>query len=736
VSLRSRSRFGLFRACGRFCLAFAAAGLTLAGCSGLQKLDEVGAGGDISEAVRTSDLTARVPVPQGVAPSAKFAARERVFPAAPTQVARTQEDPSPDGKARPAAAESYNLSFENAQITAVAQVLLGDILKVGYAIDQRVQGTISLSSGRPVPADDILPLFESVLKLNGASLVREGAIYKIIPAGEATGAGSVRSARRDEPPEPGFGISVLPLRYTTAPMVQRAIESFATRPGAVRADETRNILLFQGSSTERASAIEAALALDVDTMKDQAVGIFPLHNVNADAIIGELQNLFPGGPQGAVRFQPIARLNAVLAVARTTAQISTVRSWIARLDHNDANVAMHVYHVRFANTRTIANLLRETMGASGATETAEPPTSQTAGLESLASTTGSGGAMRGPQPNAASPAESQPVADQRRPNAASGSVGRTSEAGAPPGKPLPLLANVRVSADAASNTLVIYANTAQYRVIERALLDLDRPPLQVAIHATVAEVTLNDNLQYGLQFFLHSEKGSVGYGDTAPLQALIPGFNAVLGKAVNPKIVIDALRQLTTVKVLSSPSLVVLDNQTATLQVGDQVPIVTRTAQGLDSATAPIVNNVEMRDTGVILRVTPRINAEGVVTLDVQQEVSEVATATSSTSTTQQTLTPTISQRRVKSSVAVPDGQTVLLGGLITSNQQKSKSGLPLPFDLRLMGTNSGTVASTELIIFIRPEIIRDALDAQLVAEELRSKMRQLTRDMVPERKP
>jgi general secretion pathway protein D len=205
------------------------------------------------------------------------------------------------------------------------------------------------------------------------------------------------------------------------------------------------------------------------------------------------------------------------------------------------------------------------------------------------------------------------------------------------------------------------------------------------------------------------------------LKRTIPGANLVLGANEDPRLVLNALRRLTDVNVLSSPALVVLDNQQALLQVGDEVPIATRSAVDVTVPTAPIVNNIEMRNTGVILKVTPRVNANGVVTLDVIQEISNVVKGEGTT------LTPTISQRRVQSSIAVASGQTVLLGGLISNRSEKGKSGIPILSEMKSFGdlfaTNSGSQERTELIIFIRPQIIRDGIDAQLVAEELRSKL-------------
>jgi general secretion pathway protein D len=258
--------------------------------------------------------------------------------------------------------------------------------------------------------------------------------------------------------------------------------------------------------------------------------------------------------------------------------------------------------------------------------------------------------------------------------------------------------------------------------------------LQVAIEATIAEVTLNNSLQYGVQYYLKNNVGSIGLStskaasgtpNTTPLVKTLPGFNLLLGSEADPKAILTALSGRTNVKVLSTPSLVVLDNQAATLQVGDQVPVSTTQATLISGGATdgfPVANNIDYRNTGVILRVLPRVAANGNVTLDVDQEISNVANAANSS-----TLTPTISQRRVRSSIAVSSGQTVLLAGLISDREQAGREGIPFLERITLLGdlfaTNTSTLNRTELIIFIKPQIIRDAVDAQAIAEEMRSKM-------------
>ena len=302
------------------------------------------------------------------------------------------------------------------------------------------------------------------------------------------------------------------------------------------------------------------------------------------------------------------------------------------------------------------------------------------------------------------------------------------------GGPGPILPNVRISPDVINNALLIYANQENYRLIERALQQIDRPQLQVAIDATIAEITLNDTLNYGVQFYLQSQnvglkpdQGSVlnTIDTVAAISRVVPGFNFLVGTETSPRVILDALRNITDVKILSTPSVVVIDNQFASLLVGDQIPITTRTAQSVDVPTAPVVNNIDYRNTGVILRVAPRINANGNVLLDVEQEISSVANTA-----TAKTLTPTVSQRKVRSSIGVANGQTVLLAGLISERDERGRQGIPgleqIPGLGELFSHNTGTRQRTELIIFIRPQIIRNGVDAYRVAQELRQKMRGL----------
>jgi len=298
-----------------------------------------------------------------------------------------------------------------------------------------------------------------------------------------------------------------------------------------------------------------------------------------------------------------------------------------------------------------------------------------------------------------------------------------------------------------NNKLLIYADQANYRTIEATLLQIDEPQLQVAIDATIAEVTLNNSLAYGVQSYLTSR--NVGLkpnintqATTAPttvvdpttgvasvagsvtnafINRAFPGFNFLIGSETQPSLILDALHAVTSVKVLSNPSLVVINNQFATLQVGDVVPVSTGSATVLTTNNT-VVNTIDYRNTGIILRVSPRVSANGNVRLDIEQEISDVPAASASS------LTPTVSERRVKSQISVANGQTVLLAGLISEQQNGSRNAIPvldqIPGLGDAFGHQSNSTQRTELIIFIRPQIIRDGSDAHIVAEELRSRLR------------
>ncbi len=723
-----------FARVGAAAICFVVAGAVLAACN----LTSLGTSGneppDANDQIRAADLQPRFPrSTETLDSSAKTSTHASVYYGTATEPPRVSGmEPTADGS-------GYELNFENTPITTVTKVILGDILGVGYSIDPRVQGIVTLASGRPIAKGDVLFALENALRSANAVLVRDQSGYRLLPAADAIGSGRADRATAGNSPEPGYGITIIPLQYVSVQTVSKLLDSFAMKPGAIRADPSRNLLVVQGSGAERRAAVDTVLDFDADWMRGQSVGIYPVKNTTPEPLITELEKILDSGEgglsQSMVKLQPMGRLNAILVVARKPELLRTVSTWISRLDSSEtASTGVKVYRVRYGDARQLARLLDE-MYVGGSQGSLDSATNQIAPGGGLTSTSSEGGATSmSPADRLTGGTASLATALQQQPGGTAqntaGSGANTLTGGALRGGAAgagPILPGVRITADVTNNALLIYANQESYRIIERTLNQLDRPQLQVAFDATIAEVTLNDNLNYGVQFFLQNNNnvnlGSIiNSASGAVLGQVLPGFNFLVGSQTTPNFILSALHAYTDVKVLSNPSLVVVDHGVATLQVGDQVPVTTGTATVL-SANNAVVNTINYQNTGIILRVVPRIHPNGTVSLDIEQEISEVSSSTAAGS-----LTPTISQRKVKSTLSVVDGQTVLLAGLISETQSVTRSGIPLVDQIPYLGDafaqNQKQIQRTELIVFIRPQIIRDSVDASVVAEELRSKIR------------
>jgi general secretion pathway protein D len=641
--------------------------------------------------------------------------------------------------------QGVEMNFDGAEIKTVAKTLLGDVLKLNVLVDPRVQGNVTLASAGAIPRKDVLSAFESVLRMSNAAIVREGNLVKIVPLAEAGSNAAVSTGAG----QPGFGVSIVPLRYVSASTVAKTAEGFLSRPGAMRVIPSRNLVLIQGTTAERQSALDLIATFDVEWLRNQSVGVYPLKSTSPETMIGELERIFEssdgGVGQGVVRFQPISRMNAVMAVTRNPKLLTEMTQWVQRLDRSDTTgTTLRTYRLKHGSAPKVAKILNDIFAGSRAGATGDTPTNQLApGTEAAKSrldsldqgkttTAGkSGGAQtassRGNSTQISAAFEA--FSDRKGDEDESGGATTTG------GNGRAVFQNVRITADTTNNAIVVYSNQEDYRVIERALRDVDRPRMQVAIDATVAEITLTDDLRFGVQYFLTSkdvgagkDKGSIGLlnaaqstAQSALLQRVTPGLNFLIGSEALPRVILNALSSVTDVKVLSSPSIVAMDNQPALLQVGDEVPITTSTATLLTNSSTPVVNTIEMRNTGVILKVLPRINSNGSIHLEIDQEISNVVNPD------QQTLTPTIAQRRVHSAVAVVSGQTVLLAGLISEREQQSKSGIPGLRDIKflgdLLGNTTGTKQRSEIIIFIRTRLMRNSIDASSVTEEFREKL-------------
>jgi general secretion pathway protein D len=626
------------------------------------------------------------------------------------------------------------LNFVDADLREVVRSVIGDLLGLNYFIDPKVEGMVTVQTSRPLSRDSLLPALESILRANGAALVKEGALYKVVPWEEAARrappltAGARRAAR-----EAGFGIQIVPLEFISAAEMEKILESFAPEGSILKADAARNLLILAGTHEERSALLEAVDLFDVDWLKGMSFALLPLEFAGAEELVRDLEVVFGADGEsplaGLVRFVPVARLNAVLVISAQPDYLEQAQQWVDRLDESvDGTVQrVYVYYVQNGRAADLAAVLTEIFGGAPA----PPEEARLApGLEPVElyapGARAKGAAMAGgvptrarraqPQPEKAPPAEAAP------PPAVPGRAAEEGIALAPE-------TEIRIIADEVNNALVIMAAPREYRMVEEAIRKLDILPLQVLIEATILEVTLRDELEYGLQWFFRSGESEVRLTSAAgefPSISGLAGFSYFLSASAGDiQVFLNALQEITDVNVISSPSLMVLDNQTARIQVGDQVPFPTRSAVTVIDPEAPIVNEVELIDTGVILNVTPRVNAGGLVIMEIEQQVSDPIPTESSGIDA-----PTIQQRQIASSVAIQSGETVTLGGLIRDFRTRTSSGIPglskIPILGALFGTRSRDTRRTELLVLITPRVVSTLEEAREVTDELRRRLRAL----------
>ncbi|HUD52835.1 type II secretion system secretin GspD [Parvibaculum sp.] len=600
------------------------------------------------------------------------------------------------------------LNFVNADVKDVAKAILGDFLKLNYAVGANVQGTVTIETSRPLGRNAVLPVLEQALRLNGMALVKTNDIYKIVPAADAPReAGISRANGRRGTTQAGYGVEIVPLRYIGAAEMQRLLEPLAPAQGSLHSDPVRNVLIIEGTQQERSAMLDNIALFDVDWLSGMSFALYTPRYTDAQGLAKELGEVLGGRNSplsGLVKLVPIDRLNAVLAISPQARYLEQLQRWVDRLDRPGQSMdrRIFVYHVQNGRATDVAGVLLKVVNGGDAWKAAGR---QTAGGER---STFAGGAI----PPGGIPGE----ADAQDADLDFGGGAGISASG---------LENVSITADEPNNALVILATPKEYGVVEAALRQLDTVPMQVMLEASIAEVTLTDQLKYGVQYFFqfgNSHEIRLSNNKTAAISASYPGFSYTFSSGDDIKVILDALSAVTHVDVVSSPRVLVLNNQTATLQVGDQVPIATSTSQSTSSSDAPIVSSIQYHDTGVILKVTPRVNQGGMVMLDISQEVSDVITTDSSTIDS-----PTIQQRKINSTVAVQDNETIALGGLMKNSRTRGKTGIPLLKDIPVVGnlfrSTEDTSGKTELMVLITPHVVDNLQRARTVTEELRLKL-------------
>ena len=633
--------------------------------------------------------------------------------------------------------DGVTINLVNVPAPQAAKTILGDILAVKYTVDPGIEGKITIQTPKPVARSGVIDLFQAALRSNNAAIVNNKGIYRIVAAGQ-TAVGS--SFRTDDAPDTemiGSGLQVVQLKYVSASEIRRVLETIAPKDGIVRVNDARNLITLSGNRQDIAAMMDAIALFDIDTMKGMSFAIVPVKTSQPDAIAGELKTVFAAereGPMtGMIRFVPNKRLGAILVISPQAEYLHRAETWIRRLDAQaqGSEKELFTYSVQNRRAQELVDVLQsmfsnEMTGTATAKRNVAPnyqeasvqstPPQQSQGFGSQASGgitgaigSGGGGFGSGSTIRASAPQSVRPGG-----SGTTVQLGKDGDADGP---------RVKIVADEAKNAILVEATKADYQRILRVMGRLDRMPNQVMIEATIAEVTLNDDLKFGVRWYMQQKNAGYTFSDAASgaIGSVFPGFSYAL-TAANVAATLNTLSDITRVNVISSPSLTVMDNKPAILQIGDQVPITTQSATGVITPGAPIVNSVSYKDTGVILSIIPRINESGRVLLDIQQEVSNVAQTTTSNIDS-----PTIRQRKIQTSVVVNDNDALVLGGMIQDERTTTRTQIPILGDIPVIGNlasnKDNLIHKTELIILIRPHVVRNLDEARSITDEYRRYM-------------
>ncbi|WP_281928029.1 type II secretion system secretin GspD [Methylocystis iwaonis] len=682
------------------------------------------------------------------------------------------------GPSDPVNEEGVTLNLANLPIPQAAKIVVGDILGADFVVDPKLDGKVTIHTANPVRKSAALDLFQSALRVAGASVVKSGTIYKIVPSDQAAISGEVITS--DSTPldaaQFGEGARVVQLRYVSAAEMKRVLEPIAARGAIVRADDARNTLTLTGAPQDLATLQDAIDMFDIDTMKGMSFALVPVRSGDADLLADDLKNVFGSekeGPMGGmIRFIGNKRLSSILVISSQPQYLARARTWIEKLDARaeHAEKQFFTYRVQNRPAKELMTVLTSIFGAKGQGESSVSPRF---GQSSLSSGNGFGGGLGGGQ-GATSPlgalSASGPTSGVSGGGVASngglgggggmggglgGGGGLSGGVGSPssisgfsvPGGaqngaaqgPTPAVSmdndRYKIGVDDAKNALIVMATPEDYRRIRQVIETLDVLPNQVFLEATIAEVSLNDTLRFGVRWFMQSHSNLFGFSSGAgkapapndllgsnllgaPVGAVFPGF-AYAFRALNQQVTFNALNTITDVNIISTPSLTVLDNREAMLQVGDQIPVQTLTSV---SAIGNTFNSVNYTNTGVILKITPHISESGRVMLELEQEVSNVDPNTAAGSTT-----PTIQQRRVKTQVVVNDGESLMLGGLVKDQNGNGSAQVPVAGDVPLVGNlfkdKGNTILKSELVIMITPHVVRSLSEGREITEEYKRKL-------------
>ncbi|MCD9030526.1 type II secretion system secretin GspD [Luteimonas sp. Y-2-2-4F] len=620
-------------------------------------------------------------------------------------------------------------NFEGESVHAVVKAVLGDMLGQNYVIAPEVQGTVTLATPRPVSPAQALSLLEMVLGWNNARMIYSDGRYNIVPADGALATGAVAPRTGGATTARGFEARTVQLRYISATEMEKVLEPYARPNAIVNVDNARNVITVAGTRGELENYLRTIEIFDVDWLAGMSVGVFPLESGRASQVVGDLEKVFgeeSNSPvAGMFRFLPLEGANAVMVITAQPSYLDEIQRWLERIDGAGGESRLFSYELKYIKAAELAERLAQVFGAGGGRRGGE---GGSASLMPGTNAMGLGG---------------QNLDERRDGSSLTGSDGTTGGGGfegqlslGPQQQGATSVTlevdgtQVGVSAVDETNTLLVRATASAWKSIREVVERLDVMPMQVHIEAQVAEVALNGELRYGVNWFFERAVTDAGLPDAfrrttwssiagnvsgTTQGGVSPGLGwTFLGR--NAAAVISALDEITDLRLLQTPSVFVRNNAEATLNVGSRIPISSVSVNPIFGAGDNAISQVQYIDTGIILKVRPRVTRDGMVFLDIVQEVSSPGDVADDNGNVR------INTRRMKTEAAVQAGDTVMLAGLISDQNERGSTGFPglsrLPVIGGLFGQQRTRNERTEVIILLTPTIVRDPLEARRLTDE------------------
>jgi general secretion pathway protein D len=646
-----------------------------------------------------------------------------------------------------------DFNFENNPIQSVVKAILGDLLQENYTIAPNVGGNVSFSTSKPIRADQAMSVLEMLLSWTGNTLVYKDGRYTVLQIKDAL-PGNLTPRIGAPNLANGYEVRVFPLRYISPSEMAKLLKPYAKADAFINIDTSRSMLVLAGTASELTNYAQTIEVFDVDWLKGMSVGVFTLQRVEVGTLLPELEKVFGATGEsplaGMFRFIPIERSNAIIAITAQPEYLRQAEEWLKRLDRagDESATQLFVYDVKNIKSVDLADYLGQIfLGSASGSSTRRTDTSGAVAPGLAAATIGGAGAAgtetsAGRSGSARSSRFGSRTSSQPKSGAATGAVAGNGDS------------DIRITAVEESNQLLIMATPAEWDSMQAAIRKLDIAPLQVHIETKILEVTLSGDLKFGVKWWFNGLKGE-GYDGSYtnpndpngyPIPNRLDRQRSLLGAATSPaaagnffysylnskfQVALSALQSSGQAKILSAPSLMVMNNQEAEINVGTRIPVLTQSIIGIGTlqtnnagtTTNQGIGQTTYLDTGVILQVKPRVNPGGLVYMDVSQEVSKPGVVSANGNRE-------INKRTLDTSIAVQSGQTILLGGLISEDDQDSDDGVPglsrIPVLGKLFGSTSRSHQRTELIVLITPEVVSNSDEAREITEEYKRQFQNL----------